>query len=162
VHGACIGGGVGLAAACDMAVTVREAVFSLSEVRLGILPAVISPFVMEKIGPGAMRRFALTAERFDGAEAARIGLITEAVDSVAALDAWIARMATFCCKNGPEALAACKQVLREVQEAGDWDAKQRITSQRIAERRVSAEGQEGLKAFLEKRDPSWQSDSRAK
>jgi methylglutaconyl-CoA hydratase len=155
IHGACIGGGVGLAAACDMAVAVRGAVFCLSEVKLGIVPAVISPFVMEKIGPGAMRRYALTAERFDADEARRIGLISEVVESAADLDAWIAKIAELIAGNGPQALAACKQVLRDVQATADWDEKQTITSRCIAERRASAEGQEGLKAFLEKRKAAW-------
>jgi methylglutaconyl-CoA hydratase len=155
VHGACIGGGVGLAAACDVAVTVQDAVFCLSEVKLGILPAVISPYVLEKIGPGHMRRYAVTAERFDGAEAHRIGLVSECVTDEAALDECIARIAKITMGNGPEAIAACKSVLRDVNAAPDWDTKQRLTVERIAERRVSAEGQDGLKAFLEKRKPGW-------
>jgi len=155
VHGACIGGGVGLAAACDVAVAVKDAVFCLSEVKLGILPAVISPYVLEKIGPGHMRRYAVTAERFDGAEARRIGLVSECVADAAALDACIAKIAKIAMGNGPEAIAACKSVLRDVAAAPAWDAKQRLTVERIAERRVSAEGQDGLKAFLEKRKPGW-------
>ena len=154
IHGAAIGGGVGLVAACDMAVAVSSAVFSLSEVKLGILPAVISPYVMEKIGPGHLRRYGLTAERFDATEARRIGLISEVVDTVEEMDAWVRRICDALLANGLEAVAACKTVLREVQPL-DWDAKQRLTVERIAERRVSGEGQEGLKAFLEKRRPNW-------
>lgn len=154
VHGATYGGGVGIVAACDMAVAVKEALFSLSEVKLGIVPAVISPFVMEKIGPGHMRRFGLTAERFDAIEAKRIGLISEAVDSVELMDAWIEEKCRQLVANGPQALAACKRVLREVYDA-DWGTARDITTRRIAERRVSPEGQEGLKAFLEKRSPTW-------
>ncbi|MCB9852223.1 MAG: enoyl-CoA hydratase/isomerase family protein [Phycisphaerales bacterium] len=155
VHGACIGGGVGLAAACDLAVAVKDAVFCLSEVKLGILPAVISPYVLEKIGPGHMRRYAVTAERFDGEEAKRIGLVSDCVEDETALDTWIAKVAKITMGNGPEAVAACKRVLQEVSAAPNWDDKQRITVQYIAERRVSAEGQDGLKAFLEKRKPGW-------
>ncbi|HPF39703.1 MAG TPA: enoyl-CoA hydratase-related protein [Phycisphaerae bacterium] len=155
VHGACIGGGVGLAAACDVAVAVKDAVFCLSEVKLGILPAVISPYVLEKIGPGHMRRYAVTAERFDGEEAKRIGLVSDCVADEAALDAWVARVAKITMGNGPQAVAACKRVLQEVNAAPGWNDKQRITVQYIAERRVSAEGQDGLKAFLEKRKPAW-------
>lgn len=155
VHGACIGGGVGLAAACDMAVAVSDAVFCLSEVKLGILPAVISPYVLEKIGLGHMRRYALTAERFDGVEAMRIGLIAEAVADVSELDETVNQLCKHCCNNGPEAVTACKSVLQDVAAAPDWDTKQRLTVERIAERRVSAEGQDGLKAFLEKRKPKW-------
>lgn len=155
IHGAAIGGGVGLAAACDIAVAVKTASFCLSEVKLGILPAVISPYVMEKIGPGHLRRYALSAETFDAHEARRIGLVAEVVDTVEELDALIEKFARWFAANGPEALAACKAVLREVQKCGTWDEKQRLTVERIAERRVSAEGQDGLKAFLEKRKPKW-------
>lgn len=155
IHGAAIGGGVGLAAACDIAVAVKTATFCLSEVKLGILPAVISPYVMEKIGPGHMRRFALSAETFDAHEARRIGLVDVVAETVEELDGIIQRFARSFAANGPEALAACKAVLRDVQQCGAWDDKQRLTVERIAERRVSAEGQEGLKAFLEKRKATW-------
>lgn len=154
VHGAAIGGGVGLVAACDLAVALSTAVFSLSEVKLGIIPAVISPYVMEKIGPGAARRYALTAERFAAAEAKRLGLVSEVVDSVGELDKCVDRWCDLIKGNGPEALAACKRVLSDVYGVA-WEPIQRLTVGRIAERRVSAEGQEGLKAFLEKRTPKW-------
>lgn len=154
VHGAAIGGGVGLVAACDMAVAVKSAIFSLSEVKLGILPAVISPYVLEKIGPGAARRYGITAERFGADEAKRIGLVNEVVDSPEALDAWIAGIAKAVKGNGPKAVAACKRVLSDV--AGvPWDEVQALTTRSIAELRVSDEGQDGLKAFLEKRKPGW-------
>lgn len=156
VHGAAFGGGVGLTAACDIAAAVNMAVFCLSEVKLGILPAVISPYVLEKIGPGQMRRYAVTAEKFDAVEARRIGLVSESFATVDAMDAWIGQTCTTLAANGPEAIAACKRVLRDVQQVTDWDAKQTLTVQRISERRVSSEGQEGLKAFLEKRKPSWE------
>ncbi|NOT00591.1 MAG: enoyl-CoA hydratase/isomerase family protein [Phycisphaerales bacterium] len=154
VHGAALGGGVGLVAACDMAVALSSAVFCLSEVRLGIVPAVISPFVLERIGVGHARRYALTAERFDAAEAKRIGLISEVVDTVEQLDQWIALVCGEIKKNGPEAMAVCKRILRDVPDA-DWKSARELTTRTIAERRVSAEGQEGLKAFLEKRSPNW-------
>ena len=154
IHGATIGGGVGLAAACDMAAAVDSAIFCLSEVKLGILPAVISPYVTEKIGPGQMRRYGLTAERFDAVEARRIGLISEVFKTAEEMDEWIARICGLLKANGPEALAACKRVLRDTQQA-EWREKQRMTVERISERRVSDEGQEGLKAFLEKRKPGW-------
>lgn len=156
VHGAAYGGGVGLTAACDVAAAVSSVTFCLSEVKLGILPAVISPYVLEKIGPGHMRRYAVTAERFDAVEARRIGLISEACETVEAMDRWIDETSKTLMANGPEAIAACKKVLREVQTVTDWDSKQTLTVQRISERRVSGEGQEGLKAFLEKRQPNWQ------
>jgi methylglutaconyl-CoA hydratase len=155
VHGATFGGGVGLTAACDVALAVRGVTFALTEVKLGILPAVISPYVQEKIGAGALRRYALTAERFDADEARRIGLVSEVVETEAALDERIAFFAKLIRKNGPEAVAACKVVLREIQPV-DWDEATGITTRRIAERRVSDEGQEGLRAFLEKRPPAWE------
>ncbi|MFQ5502412.1 MAG: enoyl-CoA hydratase/isomerase family protein [Phycisphaerae bacterium] len=154
IHGATIGGGVGLAAACDIAVAVRTAIFSLSEVKLGILPAVISPYVLEKIGPSHMRRYALTAERFDSIDARRIGLIAESFETEADMDNWIEKTIATLMANGPEALTECKRVLRDVQDL-DWTAKQTLTIEAIANRRVSTEGQEGLKAFLEKRPPTW-------
>ena len=153
VHGAAYGGGVGLIAASDMAVAVNGATFCLSEVRLGIVPAVISPFVIEKIGSGAARRYALTAERFDSAEAKRIGLISDAVEADR-LDGWIAGILECIAANSPAAISACKQILSHV--AGQrWDDVQSYTTQQIARIRASAEGQEGLKAFLEKRKPGW-------
>lgn len=154
VHGATFGGGVGITAACDLAVAVESVIFCLSEVKLGILPAVISPFVIEKIGPGEARRYALTAERFDATEAKRIGLINEVTATVEEMDAWIKIICKTLIANGPNAVAACKRVLSDV--AGTpWDEVQVLTTKRISELRVSEEGQEGLKAFLEKRNPSW-------
>ena len=154
IHGATIGGGVGLAAACDIAVAVHSAILCLSEVKLGILPAVISPYVLEKIGPGHMRRYGLTAERFDSLEARRIGLIAESFETEVEMDTWIEKTIATLKANGPEALTECKRVLRDVQDL-DWTAKQNLTVEAIAKRRVSPEGQEGLKAFLEKRPPTW-------
>ena len=154
VHGAAYGGGVGLTAACDIAVAVRSAVFALTEVRLGILPAVISPYVQEKIGPGAMRRYALTGERFDAEDARRLGLVSEVVDDADALDPRLDEIIRHLAKAGPTALAACKAVLRAIQPV-DWDHATDVTTRHIARQRVSAEGQEGLRAFLEKRPPAW-------
>jgi len=154
IHGPAIGGGVGLTAACDIAVAVESAVFSLSEVKLGIIPAVISPFVLEKIGLGHARRYGLTAERFGATEARRIGLIHEVFATTEALDAWIAATCETIRGNSPAALAACKKVLTAV-DGQSWDSVQRLTAERIAAIRVSPEGQEGLKSFLEKRTPNW-------
>jgi methylglutaconyl-CoA hydratase len=143
-----------LIAASDLAVAVNSATFSLSEVKLGIVPAVISPFVLEKIGPGHARRYALTAERFSAAEAKRIGLVSEVVDTPDQLDAWIAEIAGHVTANGPAAIAACKQILSRV--AGtNWNEVQAYTTEQISRIRVSPEGQEGLKAFLEKRKAKW-------
>lgn len=154
VHGATFGGGVGLVAACDMAVATAESMFCLSEVKLGIVPAVISPFVLEKIGAGHARRYALTAERFDGREAHRIGLVSHVVEQPADLDPWIEQIAASVGGNGPMAVAACKRILDRVHGL-DWNDVQAFTTRQISEIRVSPEGQEGLKSFLEKRKPNW-------
>lgn len=154
VHGDAYGGGVGLLAACDLAAAVDSARFCLSEVKLGIAPAVISPFVLKRIGPGEMRRYALTAERFSATEARRIGLINERFATVVEMDDWIADQVHRLKRNGPAALAACKEVLDAVPSL-DWQAARKLTTRRIAELRVSAEGQDGLRAFLEKRPPDW-------
>lgn len=156
VHGAAFGGGVGLVAACDMAVALPQVVFCLSEVKLGIIPAMISPFVLEKIGAAA-RRYALTAERFDGVEAKRIGLVSEVVEDAAGLDAWIDGIEAAVKQVGPRAVAECKRVLRDVIDA-EWGGVEALTTERIADVRVSAEGQEGLRAFLDKRPPSWMAE----
>lgn len=158
VHGPTFGGGVGLTAACDIAVAVKSALFALTEVKLGILPAVISPFVVERIGHGQMRRYAITAERFDAEEAKRIGLVSEVVEDEAALDERIAFFARLIKKNGPEAVGYCKALLRSIYPT-PWDELTRTTTKQIAERRVSPEGQEGLRAFLEKRKPEWDPDA---
>ncbi len=154
VHGAVFGGGVGLVAACDMAVAIESAFFCLSEVKLGIAPAVISPFVMEKIGLGRMRRYALTAEPFDANEARLIGLVSGVVPTSDGLDPWIERVCRHIRAAGPKAVAACKSILRQV-AGGDACHARKLTTEAIATLRVSDEGQEGLKAFLEKRKPHW-------
>lgn len=154
VHGAAFGGGIGLVAACDMAVALEKVTFCLSEVKLGIAPATIAPFLVEKVGPGALRRYALTAERFDATEAKRIGLINEIVDKPEELDTWINDIADAVKVAGPNAVAACKAVIREVSKLPLDEAGPR-TARRIAELRASDEGQEGLTAFLEKRPPDW-------
>ncbi len=154
VHGAVFGGGVGLVAASDMCVALERAVFCLSEVSLGIAPAVIMPFLAEKMQASAVQRYALTAERFDATEAKRVGLVSETAESVEALDAEIGRMVESIKETGPRAVAACKDIIREAR-GGALDDALKTMAQRIAELRASEEGQEGLKAFLEKRSPSW-------
>lgn len=157
VHGSAYGAGVGITAACDMAVALRGAIFCLSEVKLGILPAIISPFVLEKIGAHA-RRYALTAEPFAADEALRIGLVSQVAPDVAGLDAWIEEIAGRLRQNGPNAMAACKKVMSDIQPF-QWDTAQNLTTHRLAGIRVSPEGQEGLRAFLEKRKPAWDQGS---
>src|SRR5688572_17831986 len=145
VQGYALGGGSGLVACCDIAVAAPDAVFGYSEVRLGIIPAVISPFVLPRIGAGAARRYFLTGERFDAETALRIGLVHEVAEDVdAAVDTVVAALL----QGGPEAVRAAKQLVRE-RPAGEE------TAQIAARRRTSDEGQDGLRAFLEKRRPGW-------
>jgi methylglutaconyl-CoA hydratase len=154
VQGAAYGGGVGLVAACDLAVAAEGATFCLSEVKLGIIPAVISPYVVRAMGGRAARRYAVTAELFDAAEAKACGLVHEVVpaERLAEIrDKWLARVKG----NGPEAMAAAKALVRRAADQPLDEPLRRWTAERIAERRASAEGREGIRAFLEKRKPSW-------
>lgn len=153
IHGAALGGGVGLAAVCDIAVAEHETQFGFTEVKLGILPAVISPFVLEKIGRSAARELFLTGSRFSARRAQEIGLV-HAVVSGAELDATIHRYLEECLAGGREAIAAAKALIAQVWDRSFEDAVS-ITAAALARRRVSAEGQEGLRAFLEKRKPGW-------
>jgi methylglutaconyl-CoA hydratase len=145
VQGYAFGGGAGLVAAADIAIAARDAVFAFSEVKLGIIPAVISPFVLAKIGPGAARRYFLTGERFDAATALRIGLVHEVADDP---DAAVDRVLGELLSAGPQAARWAKRLIRERPDGPE-------TARWIAERRASEEGQEGLRAFVEKRPPSW-------
>ena len=149
VQGHALGGGAGLVACSDVAVAAEDAVFAFSEVKLGLIPAVISPFALAKIGPGAARRYFLTGERFDAQTALRIGLVHEVA---ADLDSAVERIVGELLSAGPEAARAAKRLVLERPEGAE-------TARRIAERRVSAEGQEGLRAFLERGEPSWRSAS---
>lgn len=155
VHGAAFGGGVGLVAACDIAIASVRASFCLSEVKLGLIPATISPYVMEAMGARACRRYFLTAERFMAAEAHRLGLVHEVVDEEH-LDSKRDEIVTALLMGGPAAQAAAKALNRAVFNQPLGDALMRDTAGRIADVRVSVEGQEGLTAFLEKRTPAWQ------
>jgi methylglutaconyl-CoA hydratase len=146
VQGYALGGGSGLVACADVAVAGTDATFGFTEVRLGIIPAVISPFVLAKIGAGAARRFFLTGERFDADTALRIGLVHELAGD---LDAAVDRVVGEVLKSGPEAARAAKRLARE--RPGEGEALARIA----AGLRAGAEGQEGLRAFLDKRAPSW-------
>ena len=145
VQGHALGGGAGLVACADVTVAAADAVFAFSEVKLGLIPAVISPFVLAKIGSSAARRYFLTGERFDAATALRIGLVHEvAADPDAAVERLVAELLAA----GPGAVRAAKRLVCERPGGPE-------TARRIAERRASAEGREGLRAFLEKRAPSW-------
>lgn len=153
VHGAALGGGAGLAAVCDIVVAEDSAVFGFTEVKLGILPAVISPFSLAKIGRSAARELFLTGVRFSAARAREIGLV-HAVVPASDLDTTVGAYVKELLTGAPEAIAAAKALIREV-----WgrplDEARPLTAQAIASRRVSVEGQEGLRAFLEKRKASW-------
>ena len=153
VQGAALGGGVGLAAVCDIVVAADDAVFGFTEVKLGILPAVISPFALAKIGRSAARELFLTGSRFSAARAREIGLVHTVVPS-ADLDHAVAGYVRELSTAGPEAVAAAKSLIADVWGLAPADAMT-ITAQAIATRRVSREGQEGLTAFLEKRTPGW-------
>lgn len=154
LHGHVMGGAVGLTALCDIAAAVEGTQFCFSEARLGLVPAVISPYVLEKMNAGAARRYMLSAEVFGAKEALSAGLV-EFAGAEAEVDAFIAKTIQALSQNGPDAVRATKQLLREIGTQPNWPIKRAVTSRVIAERRVSAEGQEGLRGFLEKRDPSW-------
>ncbi|PYR21994.1 MAG: enoyl-CoA hydratase, partial [Acidobacteria bacterium] len=152
-QGAALGGGAGLAAICDIVIAADDALFGFTEVKLGILPAVISPFVLAKIGRSAARELFLTGARFPAARAREIGL-AHVVVPAGELDATVSRCVTELLTAGPEAVAAAKALIPRVW-AQPADAVATLTARAIAARRVSLEGQEGLKAFLEKRKPLW-------
>lgn len=155
VHGAAFGGGVGLVACCDIAIASSNAKFGLTESRLGLLPAVISPYVIAAIGPREARRWFATAELFDAATAHRIGLVHDVAPDEAALDAAVHKQVDLLLKAGPVAAAAAKTLVRRVSAETDRDRLDADNAALIAGLRVSSEGQEGLGAFLDKRPPAW-------
>lgn len=155
VHGAALGGGVGLLACADIAVAVRGARIGTTEVRLGILPSVIGPYVLRKIGMAQARVHFLMGDRFDADEAGRMGLVHQVVEDVAALDAAIRHLTTELLAGSPAAQAECKKLLRALSANPVVAFQRELTVQTIARARASAEGQEGLAAFLEKRQPEW-------
>jgi methylglutaconyl-CoA hydratase len=148
VQGHALGGGCGLVACSDVVVAAEDAVFAFSEVKLGIVPAVISPFALAKVGAGSARRYFVTGERFDAATALRMGLVHEVVPA-RELDAAVERVVTELRSAGPRAARQAKRLVLDAPLDGQE------TARRIAERRTSEEGQEGLRAFLERRRPSW-------
>jgi methylglutaconyl-CoA hydratase len=158
VHGPAFAGGMGLVAACDIAVAGREAKFCLSEVRIGLIPAMISPFVIRAIGVRAAQRYFLTGEVFDGAEAQRIGMVQQVVDN-AELDATLNAMLGNLLLGGPGAQSDIKRLIRDVAGRPVDDALMRDTASRIAAARASEEGREGIASFLEKRKARWHPDA---
>jgi methylglutaconyl-CoA hydratase len=156
VNGPAYGGGVGLVACCDIAIATDTAKFSLSEVRLGLIPATISPYVVRKIGESKARRLFLTAEVFEAAEAERIGLVHEVVAAAGMAEAagWFIKRLR---EGGPQAQDAAKQLIARVAGAPIDAALMEDTAQRIASQRATPEGKEGAEAFLAKRHPNWRS-----
>lgn len=153
IQGAVLGGGVGLAAVCDIVVAAQDAVWAFSEAKLGIAPAVISPYVLAKIGTSQARALFFTAERFGSERTREIGL-AHYVLPADRLDAEIARLVKEIMSSGPKAISRAKQLLATVPHLDPEQATQ-LTAETIASLRVGAEGQEGLRAFLEKRRPGW-------
>jgi methylglutaconyl-CoA hydratase len=154
VHGAALGGGMGLCAVSDVVVATADAIFGFTETRLGIIPAVISTFVLPKIGESHARALFATGQRFDATRALRIGLVHEVLADEAALDERIAALVADLDAAGPEAARAGKALVRDLRDRPAEDARAE-TVRRIARQRTSAEGQEGLTAFVEKRRPRW-------
>jgi methylglutaconyl-CoA hydratase len=154
VQGDCYAGGLGLAAACDVVVASEAANFCLSEVKLGLIPATISPYVIKAMGEHAARRYFLTAERFDAREAYRIGLAHEVVPPET-LDTAVAAIVVALIKNSPHAVCEAKKLVRDIAGQPIDEALLADTATRIAAIRASMEGREGVAAFLEKRKPSW-------
>jgi methylglutaconyl-CoA hydratase len=158
IHGAAIGGGVGLTSVCDIVIATQDTQFSLSEVRLGIVPACIGPFVVSKIGATHARSLFISAERFNAAKAKEIGLIHEIAADSAALKAATDRLVGNMLQCGPNAMAVAKRLVLDL----SWPERRKnlpdcmeYVAKTLAELRVSKEGQEGLRAFLEKRPPAW-------
>jgi methylglutaconyl-CoA hydratase len=154
VQGDVYAGGTGLVAACDIAVSVDTAGYCLSEVKLGLIPATISPYVIRAMGARAAHRYFLTAERFSAAEALRIGFVHEVVPA-AGLDAKVAELAKALVSAGPQAVRLCKQLVQDVAEQEITPALIKATVEGIADIRVSPEGREGVQSFLQKRKPNW-------
>lgn len=155
VQGPAYGGGVGLVSACDVAIATFDAQFALTEVKLGLIPAVISPYVIQALGTRAARRYMLSAERFSASEAYRLGLVHEIVPDEAALDDAVGEVVEALLNNGPNAQAECKALIAAVADRTIDAAVIEDTAQRITRVRASDEGREGIGAFLEKRKPAW-------
>jgi len=154
VHGDCYAGGVGLAAVCDVLLASDNAGFCLSEAKLGLLPATIGPYVIKALGEQAARRYFTTAERFSAAEAQRLGFVHE-LCTPEQLDERVAAVVQALVANGPAAVRACKRLVQDLAGAPLTEAVREDTARRIADIRSSAEGKEGVSAFLNKRDPAW-------
>ena len=154
IHGDCYAGGVGLAAVCDVLVAAEGVTFCLSEARLGLLPATISPYVIRAMGEQAARRYFITAERFSAAQAQAMGFVHE-VCGAEAIDAKVDEIVATLVANGPMAVRACKQLVQDVAGRPINDELRAETARRIADIRATDEGREGVQSFLNKRPPAW-------
>ncbi len=154
VQGAAMGGGLGLVSACDMALASGRAKFGFSEVKLGLIPAVISPFVIEKIGAGRAQQLFLTGERFDAVAAERYGLVGQVLEDEAQLDAALEQTIKQLLSSGPEAVACAKELVAQVTSLPSQEVDA-YTATAISKRRASSEAQEGIQAFFQKRPPAW-------
>ena len=157
IHGDCYAGGVGLASVCDVLVAADAAGFCLSEAKLGLLPATISPYVIRALGEQAARRYFVTAERFSAAQAQALGFV-HAVCSLDELDAKVDELVAAVVANGPMAVRACKRLVQDVAGRPIDAALREDTARRIADVRASDEGREGVQSFLQKRKPAWLGD----
>ena len=153
INGAAIGGGCGFVAVCDIAIAARSAVFSFSEVKIGVVPACIGPYVIKKVGEGKTKELFITGERIDGDRALEVGLVNRSVDD-GKLDEEIEKITSFILSSGPEAVAMAKTLIAEVPQMPPEQFRP-YTAEMIARLRISDEGQEGMDAFLSKRHPSW-------
>lgn len=153
VNGTAIGGGNGFLSACDIAVAAEGAIFGLSEVKIGLVPAAISPYVIRRIGEGKAREFFLTGKRISAQEALEIGLVNEVVP-LEKLRKKVEEIVALLLSSGPKAMASCKELIQEIPVMSFEEAKE-YTAKMIADLRVSEEGQEGMAAFMEKRKPKW-------
>jgi len=153
INGAAIGGGTGFVCVCDIAIAARSAKFSFSEVKIGVVPACIGPYVVKKMGEGTARELFITGERMNGDRAFQVGLVNKVVDD-GQLDAEVDRLVHFILTSGPEAVTMAKKLVSEVPGMSPEQFKP-FTAEMIARLRISDEGQEGMDAFLNKRKPSW-------
>lgn len=153
VHGSVFGGGIGLVSVCDIVASVKDTKFCFSETKLGLVPAVISPFVLRKTVPGVVRHLMMTAQFFSEEVAQEMGLV-QFIGSNEEVDDYIQSQLDSCLANGPDAIRETKNLINDI-EGKDWKVLKHKTCQIIADRRVSAEGQEGLDAFFQKRKPNW-------
>ena len=158
VHGAAFGGANGLLAACDMAYCVENTTFAFSEVKIGIIPATIAPYVIRRVGESYARALMLTGKRFDGTEAARVGLVNQHFVTKEDLEAYVQTIVSELKTSAPGALRSCKRLITTVAQVTSVEETMDYTARMIADARASEEGQEGMRAFLEKRKPNWMLD----